>query len=228
MRRSALCTRLAAGATAVAVLLVVALGGRGGAEAPAPSTPSAPWTSPAPVPTPAPPQGPPVLIGDSLSVLAVPHLPPDWDIRAWPGLPLYRAIPLLTSAAPLRARCVVIAMGSNDVGHDRSEARMRATIDRVDRILAGHPCVLWTTVKVRGVGLADPASWVPAAERWNRLLAEAADGTVLDWNAVATAHPEWFTLDGLHPGLAGRVAYADLLRGGVEDRGRAECNACLH
>ena len=177
--------------------------------APGPATPS-PTTEAASSP-----RGRPLVVGDSLSYAARNLFPAQWWVRAWPGLALYQAFPLLTDSHPRGAPCVVIAFGSNDVGHNRSEVQMRSSIDRANGLLAGHPCVLWTTVKVAGVGFYGHGQWVRSAQRWNRLVADHAVGTVLDWNTIAATHPRWFVEDGLHMTLAGRQAYAAFLRDGV-------------
>jgi hypothetical protein len=162
------------------------------------------------------PRGVPLLVGDSLSYAAKPFLPTSWYVRAWPGIALYQALDLLADSSPRSARCVVVALGSNDVGHGRTAAQMRLSILRVNHMLPGHPCVLWTTVKVHGVHSARGSGWDAGAERWNRVLAEDAHGTILDWNRIARAHPGWFIPDGLHMRRAGRIAYANLLRSGVQ------------
>lgn len=110
---------------------------------------------------------------------------------------------------------MVVAFGSNDVGRNRSETQMRSSIDRVNRVLAGHPCVLWTAVKVDGIDFYGGGHWVRSAQRWNRLITDRAGGTVLDWNAIAATHPGYFVEDGLHMTLAGRQACAAFLRTGV-------------
>jgi hypothetical protein len=191
------------------------------ADAPVPPVTTVP-NSPVPPVTAAPeeasasgPRGVPLVVGDSLSYGARNLLPAHWWVRAWPGLALYQALPLLTDSHPGSARCVVVAFGSNDVGRNRSETQMRSSIDRVNRVLAGHPCVLWTTVKVDGIGFYGGGHWVRSAQRWNRLIADHARGTVLDWNAIAATHPRYFVEDGLHMTLAGRQAYAAFLRTGV-------------
>ncbi|HEY5888790.1 MAG TPA: hypothetical protein VIT24_13725 [Acidimicrobiales bacterium] len=162
------------------------------------------------------PQGVPLLVGDSLSYAAKPLLPTFWRVRAWPGMALHEALDLLLDSSPRSARCVVVALGSNDVGDGRTAAQMRSSIVRVNEMLPRHPCVLWTTVKVHGVHSMLGSGWDASAERWNRVLAQYADGTILDWDAIARAHPGWFVPDGLHMRRAGRIAYANLLRAGVQ------------
>ena len=98
---------------------------------------------------------------------------------------------------------------------NRTASQMRSSIDTVNRLLAGHPCVRWTTVKVNGITYYGHGQWAPGARRWNRLVAAHAVGTVLDWNAVAAAHPGYFIGDGLHLNPAGQRAYATLLRSGA-------------
>lgn len=157
----------------------------------------------------------PLVMGDSLTDSIRTRLPAGWRVQAWPGLALFEALSLLRDARPDRARCVLVAFGSNDVDENRSASQMRSSIDTVNRLLAGHPCVRWTTVKVDGITYYGHGRWASSARRWNRLVAAHGVGTVLDWNAVAAAHPAYFIGDGLHLTPAGQQAYAALLRGGA-------------
>lgn len=157
----------------------------------------------------------PLVLGDSLTDSVRTRFPSGWRVQAQPGLALFEALPALRDARPDRAGCVVLAFGSNDVDENRTASQMRSSIDTVNRLLAGHPCVRWTTVKVAGITYYGHGHWVTSARRWNRLVAAHAVGTVLDWNAVAATHPGYFVGDGLHLTPAGQQAYATLLRTGV-------------
>lgn len=182
------------------------------AAATAPSVPPSPATVP---PAEAGAARVPLVLGDSLTDSVRSRFPSGWRVQARPGLALFEALSLVRDARPDRARCVVLAFGSNDVDENRSASQMRMTIDIVNRLLAGHPCVRWTTVKVAGITYYGHGQWAPGARRWNRLVATHAVGTVLDWNGVAAAHPGYFVGDGLHLTTAGQQAYAALLRTGV-------------
>lgn len=182
----------------------------------APTTiPSAPAPTATVAPTEAGAARVPLVVGDSLTDSIRTRLPSTWRVQAQPGLALFEALSLLRDARPERARCVLIAFGSNDVDENRSASQMRSSIDTVNRLLAGHPCVRWTTVKVNGITYYGHGQWAPSARRWNRLVAAHGVGTVLDWNAVAAAHPGYFIGDGLHLTPAGQQAYAALLRNGA-------------
>lgn len=223
-------------AATVVVLATIALIAPSAAQSAPTSTTVAPATTAAPtttttVPHPAaPPVAPtptavpqaeaggtrvPLVLGDSLTDSVRTRFPSGWRVQAQPGLALFEALPALRDARPDRAGCVVLAFGSNDVDENRTASQMRSSIDTVNRLLAGHPCVRWTTVKVAGITYYGHGHWVTSARRWNRLVAAHAVGTVLDWNAVATTHPGYFVGDGLHLTPAGQEAYATLLRTGV-------------
>ena len=184
-------------------------------------TSSAPTTAPGAPTPPAVPQPEagatrvPLVLGDSLTDSIRTRLPSGWRVQAQPGLALFEALSLVRDARPDRARCVLIAFGSNDVDENRSARQMRSSIDTVNQLLADHPCVRWTTVKVNGITYYGHGQWAAGARRWNRLVAAHGVGTVLDWNAIAAAHPGYFIGDGLHLTPAGQQAYAALLRRGA-------------
>lgn len=155
------------------------------------------------------------LIGDSLSWSVHDRFPTDWQVRARNGRALFESIGIIDRAVARSPSCVVVALGSNDVGQQRTHAQMVRNLDRAAAILGDMPCVLWTTVKVRGVSPTYGRNWARYAQMWNRLLADRVDGIILDWDAVARSHPGYFLGDGLHFTGAGRTAYRNFLVRGV-------------
>jgi len=155
------------------------------------------------------------IVGDSLTRAAQDLLPADWRVRARNGRALFESMETIALARASSPECLVVALGSNDVGQHRSRLQMLHDLDQVDEILAGVDCVAWTTVKVRGVSPFYGRNWAQHARTWNALVRDRVVGTVLDWNAVARTHPGWFLGDGLHMSGAGRAAYAHFLQRGI-------------
>lgn len=207
----------------VAIVVMVGLTSSATAQTtPAPPAPSDAAEAPATAATPVGPPAPlaPALVGDSLAVGATPFLPTAWRIDAKYGRALHEQESLaLLAAVPPAVRCVVVALGTNDVHHRLSQDQMVAEVERVDQLLAGHACVRWTTVKVAGVTPFYNPAWPSYAAQWNRVIDKHAAGEVLDWNAIAEAHPEYFLGDGLHMEQRGQAAYAAFLRDGVRPAG---------
>jgi hypothetical protein len=158
--------------------------------------------------------GAPAVVGDSLIVGAEQFLPSSWFVDAHNGRALFESIGRLGQRPVRNATCVVVALGSNDVSHRRSAARQVRDIQLASAKLAGHSCVLWPSVKVEGVAYYGPG-WRAAALQWNRLIERHGVGEVIDWNAEASRHREYFLGDGLHMTRAGRAAYARYLRSAV-------------
>jgi hypothetical protein len=155
------------------------------------------------------------IVGDSLTRAAQDLFPADWRVRARNGRALFESMKTIGTARAASPECLVVALGSNDVGQHRSRIQMLHDLDQVDGILAGVGCVAWTTVKVRGVSPVYGRDWAQYARTWNTLLRDHVEGTVLDWNAIARSHPGYFLGDGLHMSGAGRAAYAHFLQRGV-------------
>jgi hypothetical protein len=151
------------------------------------------------------------IVGDSLTWSVHDRFPADWQVRAQNGRALYESMPFLQRAMEFGPSCVVVALGSNDVGQRRSRNQMTQDIDRAQAILGGLDCVVWTTVKVHGVSPTYGRNWERYATMWNTLLHRRVQGTILDWDAVARAHPGWFLGDGLHFTGAGRTGYRNFL-----------------
>ena len=155
------------------------------------------------------------LVGDSLARSVEDDFPADWRVRARGGRALYESMPILSRARSYTPACVVVALGTNDVGQHRTRLQMSQDLDEAASILAGMDCVAWTTVKVDRVNPIYGASWARYARMWNTLLRSHVEGTILDWDRVAQAHPGYFAADGVHLTASGQTAYANFLRRGV-------------
>jgi len=109
----------------------------------------------------------------------------------------------LRGYGPSLPRVVVVSAGTND---DPGRVAGFARIVRRTLAIAGPSrCVVWSTIvrpSYRGVSYAG----------YNRALETIArrDGNlhVLDWAAMAHAHPSWFGPDGVHPSMTGYRARA--------------------
>ena len=88
------------------------------------------------------------------------------------------------------------------------------------RLLPASKPVWWTNLPCR----IEPAERAPGCAAVNTALAGAAHRwrnlTILDWAAVADAHPDYLrrNLDGIHLSAAGAQAWADLVSGALNAR----------
>jgi lysophospholipase L1-like esterase len=111
-------------------------------------------------------------------------------------------------------RVIVVSAGTND---DPGRVSGFARIVRRTLAVAGPTrCVVWSTIvrpPYRGVSYAG----------YNRALATIArrhaNLRVLDWAAMARAHPSWFGPDGVHPSMTGYRARAAAVARLVRDCG---------
>lgn len=100
-------------------------------------------------------------------------------------------------------RVVVVSAGTND---DPGRVSGFARVVRRTLAIAGPSrCVVWSTI------VRPPYEGVSYAG-YNRALETIArrhaNLHVLDWAAMARAHPSWFGPDGVHPSMAGYRARA--------------------
>ena len=109
-------------------------------------------------------------------------------------------------------RTVLVAIGHND-SSTTYPANLEAALDAFRA--AGVTHVLWTTLHVT----PDHTSYA----RMNEAVAAAAvrhpELTVLDWDAFAGGHPEWFQRDGVHLTGGGPRAFARFLHAGLATLG---------
>jgi len=155
--------------------------------------------------------------GDSLSVgtdLFLGRYLRGWNVRSLTAISRHAdevpgALRSLGSSLP---RVIVVSAGTND---DPGRVSGFARIVRETLGIAGpNRCVVWSTVvrpPYQGVSYAGYNRALAAIARRHRNL------RVLDWAAMAQAHPSWFGRDGVHPSMTGyrarAAAVARLVRG---------------
>jgi hypothetical protein len=113
---------------------------------------------------------------------------------------------------------VIMCIGHNDYS-DQYAQNMEAALAALRD--AGVKHVLWVNLHLtpahQGYAVMDAAITAVAAQH--------PEVTVVDWNADATGHPEWFQPDGVHltgdgPRAMARAFHASLVRLGVAADGR--------
>jgi lysophospholipase L1-like esterase len=146
--------------------------------------------------------------GDSLSVgtdLFLSGVLRGWSVRSEAVISRHasdvpQALRAFGSSLP---RVIVVSAGTND---DPGRVSGFARVVREALAVAGpHRCVIWATVMrppYRGVSYDGYNRALIAIARTHRNL------RVLDWAAMARAHPTWFGRDGVHPTMTGYRARA--------------------
>jgi hypothetical protein len=146
--------------------------------------------------------------GDSLGVgtdLYLGRYLPGWSLRADSVVSMRAAdVPtMLRSFGKALPRVIVVSAGTND---DPAGVAGFTRIVREALAVAGPSrCVVWSTIErppYRGVSYAALNTALAALDRRSTTL------RVLDWAAMARAHPGWFGPDGVHPSSAGYRARA--------------------
>lgn len=161
------------------------------------------------------------VIGDSLTVGGVTQLPQELieagfgDIRidAKIGRRINARSPWgasgVTALQAMRAvgyepDCVVVALGTNDLGIWKGATKFRAAIEAMLTEIGEGPRVLWVNVVWRKF----PATGAV----FNGVLAELAGSranlSVADWAGEVAQHPRWLSRDGVHQSIAGRREWA--------------------
>lgn len=145
---------------------------------------------------------PPLAIGDSTMLLALPQLSREEFSANAHGCRQYpEALALLRGLVSARAlpRVVVIALGAN------GEITDGDVLQALHILGPGRLLVLLTPRELGGGAGADAALVRTEGRRHpQRVL-------VLDWVAYSAGHPEWFEGDGLHLTPAGSTALARLI-----------------
>ena len=146
--------------------------------------------------------------GDSLAVgtdLFLDMYLPGWTVRSSTGVSRHasEAPSALRSLGTALPRVVVLSVGTND---DPGAVRDFSRIVRSTVAVAGPSrCVVWATI------VRPPYQGV-SYSGYNHALRVAArhlpNLLVLDWAAMAHAHPSWFGGDGVHPSMTGYRARA--------------------
>lgn len=101
---------------------------------------------------------------------------------------------------------VVLDVGYNDDPHAYAAA-VESTLRALRRARVQH--VFWVTLRAANRQYAEIDDVIRTAGRRHR------DVSVVDWDACARGHPEWFGGDGIHLTAAGAVGHAVCLRRGV-------------
>ena len=152
------------------------------------------------------------LIGDSLNVGIEPYLGaalPGWTIRAENevGRATREGLAVLERDRASLGRVVVVSLGTNDPQDDARGFRshVRRALE-----LAGRRCLVWATIWRDGPGEALNEVLLQEA-RANRSL------TLVEWDAMLAARPDWLAPDGMPATPAGyrarAEAVADAVRG---------------
>ena len=133
------------------------------------------------------------LIGDSLNVGIEPYLAdalPGWVVRTENevGRASAEGIDVIERERASLGRVVAVSLGTNDPQDDPSTFRghVRRALG-----LVGQRCVVWVRIWRNGPN-----------EAFNDVLAEEAQAnrllTLVEWDSMLVAHPEWLAADGVH------------------------------
>ena len=146
--------------------------------------------------------------GDSLAVGTQLYLGKylgGWQVRAETEVSRHAtdvpgALQSFGSALP---RVIVVSAGTND--DPGTVSRFARTVREAVATAGPARCVVWATI------VRPPYAGVSYAG-YNRALRTSAKHHptlhVLDWDAMARAHPSWFGSDGVHPSMTGYRARA--------------------
>ena len=156
--------------------------------------------------------------GDSLAVgtdLYLDTFLPGWSVRSSTAISRHAAETpgALRSLGSSLPRVLVVSVGTNDDPGAVSE--FRGIVAQAVALAGPSRCIVWSTI------VRPPYNGI-SYEGYNRVLRAAAGRyanlRVLDWAAMARAHPGWFGRDGVHPTATGyrarAAATAKLVRAG--------------
>jgi lysophospholipase L1-like esterase len=123
------------------------------------------------------------------------------------------ALQLVQTLGRRLGRTVIMCVGYNDVSSQYA-GNMEVALDELRA--AGVTHVLWVTLHVspEHTGNATMNAAIAAA------AAQHQEVTIVDWNAFAAGHPEWFQPDGTHlrgdaPRAMARLFHASLVKLGI-------------
>jgi lysophospholipase L1-like esterase len=128
-----------------------------------------------------------------------------WQVRAETEVSRHATdVPgALQSFGPALPRVIVVSAGTND--DPGTVSRFARTVREAVATAGPARCVVWATI------VRPPYAGVSYAG-YNRALRTIAKHHptlhVLDWDAMARAHPSWFGSDGVHPSMTGYRARA--------------------
>ncbi|MGI8974254.1 MAG: putative Ig domain-containing protein [Gaiella sp.] len=110
---------------------------------------------------------------------------------------------LVESAGADLGSTVIVAVGYNDFEAPYPE-NIKDAVVALRR--AGVKRILWVTLR------AERHSYLSMNDAIREAGARSPDVTVVDWNALARTHPDWFQDDGLHLKPEGAIRMASLFR----------------
>lgn len=169
----------------------------------------------------------PVVLGDSLTVLATLILDdalPDAVIDAAPGRTMVTKGISDTGISRLRelprepGRPWIIGLGTNDAGYNHlSDAQLSADLYRLLTEIGTGRCLAWVLPYVESPLTEDEIAAVDRfADHVRATLADLPCADVLDWPAVVRATPGLLDPDGVHLTVEGILAYSALIVEQVE------------
>jgi hypothetical protein len=119
---------------------------------------------------------------------------------------------LIQTLGPKLGPTVIMSIGDNDLWSQYAEG-ISAALDELHA--AGVKHVLWATLHVS----PDHTSYALFNNALRAAAATHPELTILDWNAYAGAHPEWFQGDGVHLQDDGPRALAQFFHDGLAKLG---------
>jgi Putative Ig domain len=139
--------------------------------------------------------------GIDLNVQTTPCRKVDEESCPYRGVKAPNVIQLVQSLGSTLGPTVIVSVGYND-----DPALYAGSIEHALDALraAGVSRVLWVTLKV------DRSSYASMNAAIESAASRHPELSVIDWDTVAQAHPEWFQADGLHLNDLGANAMADL------------------
>ena len=147
-------------------------------------------------------------VGDSLGVGTKPYLPPalnDWkvDQSVKVGRHAFEAISILRNRSSLPG-AIVLSIGGND--DPSNVGGFRENVRKVVSIAGPNRCVVWpnhfSTKPVNGGTFGGYNRVLRDFEQRNRNF------RIVNWAAIASAHPGWMAPDGVHVNATGYQARA--------------------
>jgi lysophospholipase L1-like esterase len=146
--------------------------------------------------------------GDSLAVGTQLYLGDylgGWQVRAETAISRHAAdVPVaLRSLGPALPHVVVVSAGTND--DPGTVSRFARMVRETVAVAGSSRCVIWATIvrpPYEGVSYAGYNHALETIARHHPTL------HVLDWAAMAQAHPGWFGSDEVHPSMTGYRARA--------------------
>lgn len=125
-----------------------------------------------------------------------------------PGAITPTGLQLISTLGHQLGPTVIMSIGDNDLWTDYASG-ISSAIGELEA--AGVKHILWATLHVS----PEHTSYALFNSALETAAAGHPDVTILDWNAYATPHPEWFQADGVHLTGAGPHALAAFFRAGL-------------